>query len=119
MARTYLIYTKSLTSLPKKGRDSPPEMKRYHLLQVDHIQYVKALPYFADEQIVGICPEESNLHILLDHVEATDMMNQKMRTVGQSMTKELMDCLYNISEGHAGCITTLMTILDQTVSTTS
>ena len=26
-----------------------------------------------------------------------------MHIIGQYMAKELMDCLYNISEGHAGC----------------
>lgn len=31
--------------------------------------------------MIGMHPEESNLHILLDHMEVTDIMNTKVRTV--------------------------------------
>ena len=44
-------------------------------------KYFQTPPYFADKQMIGMHPEESNLHILLDHMEVTDIMNTKVRTV--------------------------------------
>lgn len=57
--------------------------------------------------------EESTLHILLKHEEASDMMKRHVRAIGPPMSKDLMDRLYVISEGHAGCLAALMVALGQ------
>lgn len=82
-------------------------------------KYFQTSPYFADQQMIGMRQEESSLHVLLSYEEAMDMINLKMRMVGKPISKDLMDCLYSVSEGHAGCLAALMSILGKRVSTTS
>jgi len=60
------------------------------------------------------CDDEDVLGLLLDAEEATNVMKKYMNATGSPpLSKDLMDELFLISNGHVGCLTALMGVLGQ------
>lgn len=64
-----------------------------------------------DEEAMD-CDDQNGLGLLLDAEEATDVVKKYIDAVGPpSLSKDLMDELFLISNGHVGCLTALMGVL--------
>ena len=58
------------------------------------------------------CSDQNGLGLLLNAEEATDVMKKYIDAVGPpSLSKDLMDELFLISNGHVGCLTALIGVL--------